>query len=176
MKSKLSALLDGEQTTVDLDQVCAALSDTELRQDWADYALIGAALRGEGQLNFDVSAKVMAALTAEPTVLAPRSLLSTPSSSARIRWLSALAAGLAGVSLVAWVTLTLAPNEPDVQMAVVTAPVPSAVVPAGSIHNKAQLEMQDYVVAHQAHASGGAFSGGTRNVRAVSVSASRGGQ
>ena len=176
MKNRLSALLDGEQTTSDLDRVCAALSDPELRQDWADFALIGAALRGEGRLDFDISAKVMAALADEPTVLAPRPLLSTASSSAHIRWLSAFAAGLAGVSLVAWVTITLPSTEPDVQVAVVTEPVPSAVVPAGSIHNKAQPEMQDYLVAHQAHASGGAFSGGTRNVRAVSVSASRGGQ
>lgn len=203
MKNNLSALVDGELNRDDLERVCAALGDPEVRADWADFILIGAALREEGQLNFDVSARVMAALADEPTVLAPKAIeipVIDPAHQRRAvgnqTW-SALAAGIAGVSLVAWVALTLAPPETSVQLAASSAApavAPSAAsstssatqtpllaaasAPANDIAGTKKLppaksspaEFQDYLVAHQAHVAGGAISGGSRNVRAVSHS------
>jgi sigma-E factor negative regulatory protein RseA len=206
MKNKLSALVDGELTRDELEQVCAALDDAEMRGDWADFVLVGAALRGEGQLNFDVSSRVMAALAEEPTVLAPRMIdipviaptiaVARQRNGAWGRQWTALAAGMAGVGLVAWVAFSLAPPEPEVQIATMTAPLaaeivtsvtsaattsPGALKPVLEQRNHvAQVQsapsskdataFQDYLVAHQVYVSGGPISGGSRNVRAVSLS------
>ena len=176
MKHKLSALIDAEHTPSELDSVCAALNDPAVRRDWDNYSLIGAALRAETRLDFDISAKVMAALAAEPTVLAPHPLTAAkPGNTKRDLFgqLSALVAGLAGVSLVAWVSFTLSTAAPTDQLAMAPIAIPTATgvatlvtaTPKGQNPN----QLQDYVVAHQAHASGGALAGGSRNVRAVSA-------
>ncbi len=173
MKNSLSALLDAEHSVSELDDVCMALSDAEVRRDWADYLLIGEALRAEMKLGFDISAKVMAALENEPTVLAPRAVSATPSAP-QTRWfrqVSALAASLAGVMLVAWVTLTFSANEiisPSSQTAAAPTIQPATQL-ASATSDKLPDHLQDYLVAHQAHTSVGALAGGSRNVRAVSA-------
>lgn len=174
MKNRLSAVLDAEHLTSELDGVCAALSDAELRRDWADYLLIGDALRAETKLGFDISAKVMATLENEPTVFAPRTVSVTPSAP-QTRWfqqMTALAASLAGVMLVAWVTLTFSVNEtmsPTTQIAVAAPVIQPANQLASAPSDKLPDHLQDYIVAHQAHSSAGTLAGGSRNVRAVSA-------
>lgn len=177
MKHMLSALIDAEHTPGELDSVCTALNDPTVRRDWDNYSLIGAALRAETRLGFDVSAKVMAALIAEPTVLAPHPVTEVkPKGSKRdvFGQLSALAAGLAGVVWVAWVSLTLSTAAPANQFALTPVGIPAATGVATQVNAApktfAPSQLQDYVVAHQAHAPGGALVGGSRNVRAVSVS------
>jgi len=70
MKDKLSALLDG-----DLDErVSGAVLDSmrhepDLKARWDDYCLIGDVLRGESQGSTGFTARVMAGLELEPTVL-----------------------------------------------------------------------------------------------------------
>ena len=175
MKQSLSALLDGEQSISELDKVCCAVRQAHVRSEFADYLTIGAVLRGETQLTFDVSAKVMAALENEPTVFAPRPLTLTKahtgdgSSQFSGRWLSALAATLAGVSLVAWVALTQLPSQPAGQLVAASVAIPKGAQVAEVPKAKLPDHLQDYVVAHQAHSSGNALTGGTRNVRAVSA-------
>ena len=173
MKINLSAVLDAENSASELDKVCAALSDGDLRRGWADYLLIGEALRAETKLSFDISAKVMVALENEPTVLAPH-VLSATTSVPPTRWfrqMTALAASVAGVMLVAWVTLTFSNNEtlpPTAQIA--AAPnTPTATPLVSATTNKLPDHVQDYIVAHQAHSSVGTLAGGSRNVRAVSA-------
>ena len=177
MKQKLSALIDAEHTPNELESVCAALNESAVRRDWGNYSLIGAALRAETRLDFDISAKVMAALATEPTVLAPQLVIAAKPQNAKrdvFGQLSALAAGLAGVSLVAWMSFTLSPVAPTEQIALapVTIPINAGVTNqvTATPNVLAPSQLQDYVVAHQAHASGGALVGGSRNVRAVSAS------
>lgn len=65
-KEQLSALMDGE--SVD-NQLLAELSqDASLQKNWESYHLIRDTLRGDvpQQLNFDISARVMAAIEQEP--------------------------------------------------------------------------------------------------------------
>jgi len=175
MKQSLSALLDGEQSISELDKVCCAVRQAHVRSEFADYLTIGAVLRGETQLTFDVSAKVMAALENEPTVFAPRPITMTKahtagrSSQFSGRGFSALAATLAGVMFVAWVALTQSPNQPAGQLDAASVAVPKSVQVAEAPQVKLQDHLQDYVVAHQAHSSSIPLMGGTRNVRAVSA-------
>jgi negative regulator of sigma E activity len=62
--------LSGHEVDRDAAVRCGAIE--ELRSEWCDCHLIGAALRGERGLGIDVTARVMSALDMEPTVMAPK--------------------------------------------------------------------------------------------------------
>lgn len=75
MKDQLSALIDGELEIDSADHLIAsAKTGGELKQCWAHYHLIGDAMRGDMNTNHSLSSRVMSALEAEPTVLAPNRL------------------------------------------------------------------------------------------------------
>lgn len=75
MKDQLSALIDGEYDIGDSEHlIMSAKSGGEMKSCWAHYHLIGDAMRGDGLMRHDFSQRVMAALDAEPTVLAPRAM------------------------------------------------------------------------------------------------------
>ncbi|HBH63643.1 MAG TPA: anti-sigma-E factor RseA [Erwinia persicina] len=65
-KEQLSALMDGE--TLDNEVMSALSKDVVLQKNWESYHLIRDTLRGDipQQLNFDISARVMAAIENEP--------------------------------------------------------------------------------------------------------------
>jgi sigma-E factor negative regulatory protein RseA len=73
MKNQLSALIDGE---FDIDSsehlITAAKSGGELKTTWANYHLIGDAMRGDTPLSQDFTNRVMTALEAEPVALTPK--------------------------------------------------------------------------------------------------------
>ncbi len=70
MKDQLSALMDGEFDIESAEHlITSAKSGGELKKCWADYHLIGDAMRGEVYLSRDFSRRVMTALEAEPTIL-----------------------------------------------------------------------------------------------------------
>ena len=75
MKDQLSALIDGELEINSADHLLAsAKAGGELKQCWAHYHLIGDAMRGEMNTHHSLCGRVMSALDAEPTVLAPNRL------------------------------------------------------------------------------------------------------
>ncbi len=65
-KEKLSALIDGE--ALDTEVLSSLSADAELQQKWQSYHLIRDTLRGDipAALDFDISARVAAALKNEP--------------------------------------------------------------------------------------------------------------
>ncbi len=164
MKTRISALMDGELEDHELAETLRALRHSpELRSEWCDCQLLGAALRGERGLDIDVAARVMSALDLEPTVMAPapRRVREWP------RPALALAASAAGVALVVW--LALAPvadgGTPAVASGLASAK-PALVVAQAQVTPR----LQEYLVAHQAYAPGGAMVGGARNIRTVAAS------
>jgi sigma-E factor negative regulatory protein RseA len=175
MKPELSALLDGELESHEARGILASLRDDEsLRVAWSDYHLVGDALRDEGALACDVTARVMARLQSEPVVLAPRSI-------AQAGWwrpLMALAASLAGVAVVGW--LAFAPQERDALPPAVVATVASAqpaasapVMPVNATADSSGSQMQEYLAAHQAYAGGLQFQGSTQQIRTVSLAVTK---
>jgi sigma-E factor negative regulatory protein RseA len=75
MKDQLSALIDGEFDIDDSEHLIAsAKAGGEMKHCWAHYHLIGDAMRGDSAMSHDFSNRVMAALDAEPTVLAPNAV------------------------------------------------------------------------------------------------------
>ena len=104
----------------------------------------------------------MAAIDLEPTVMAP-------ASRRRFEWRRpalALAASVAGVGLVAW--LALAPvgdGMPAGTTGLAGAKRGPVVAQAPSTPR-----LQEYLLAHQAYAPGGAVVSGARNIRTVAAS------
>lgn len=160
MKIELSALIDGETEDHEIPVVLKALrSDPAMRDAWSEYHLIGDVLRGEPELDRDITSGVMQRLAEEPVVLAP-----LPRRQAGWqRPLAALAASVAGVAVVGW--LALSPSS--------RAPEPSLVASAAKVEQRAEpvaaSDIQEYLLAHQANAPGLRLQGGSQNIRTVSV-------
>lgn len=163
MKTRISALMDGELEDHEVAETLLAIRRSEeLRSQWSDCQLIGAALRGEPELDVDVAARVMSALELEPTVMAPVAR--------RIpgwqRPALALAASAAGVAVVAWLALVPAGDgAPSGAATLAAVKQGSAVVQAQSTPR-----LQEYLVAHQAYAPAGAVVSAARNIRTVAAS------
>ena len=156
--------MDGELESHEIEETLRDLKrNGELRGEWCDCHLIGAALRGERELDIDVAAKVMSAIDMEPTVMAPGSRL-------RPEWRRpalALAASAAGVALVAW--LALAPGSDGVPARQTVAAKLGPVAAPMVANSQSTPRLQEYLVAHQAYAPGGAMVGGARNIRTVAA-------
>ena len=167
MKTRISALMDGELEAHEIvDTFTEMRRSEEMRNQWCDCQLIGAALRDEPGLDIDVAARVMAALELEPTVIAPAHRRTDTWQ----RPLLALAASAAGVAVVAW--LALAPGSelaPAREPVLASAKQVPATLPAAA-QTQSTPRLQEYLVAHQAYAPGGAMIGGARNIRTVAAS------
>ena len=163
MKTRISALMDGELEDHEVADTLRALRrGEELRTQWCDCHLIGAALRGERGLDIDVSSRVMSAIELEPTVMAP----APKRAPGWQRPALALAASAAGVAVVGW--LALVPGGDGVPAGVTgLAGAKQASVVAQS---QSTPRLQEYLVAHQAYAPAGAMVGGARNIRTVAAS------
>lgn len=168
MKTRISALMDGELESYEVTETLHALRDSRtLHAEFAVYQVMGDALRGEPNLEMEVSARVMAAIEREPAVvlLAPRRALHWQ------RPALALAASAAGVALVAWVALTSMAGGDSPGMAASTVvkenSMPGEVVAVDDPASR--LRMEEYLVAHQVYAPGGALAGSANPVRAVSI-------
>lgn len=164
MKIRISALMDGELEDHEIAEALRALRHgPELRSDWwCDCQLIGAALRGERRLDIDVTARVMAAIEMEPTVMAP-------ARKRRPEWQRpalALAASVAGVALVTWLALAPVGNGMPSGTAALAGAKSGAVV----AEVRSTPRLQEYLLAHQAYSPGGVVVSGARKIRTVSAS------
>lgn len=169
--------MDGELSEHEAQELFAGLRQDEvLRRRWLEYQVIGDALKGEKALGTELTARVMAALEDEPTVLAP---------AARVRrdvWhrhALALAATVAGVAVVGWLALGTSSAPESLTVAQVapatttkTAPGPvaanEAIVPVVATR-AAATDMQEYLIAHEAQSSLLQFRGGAEHIRTVSA-------
>jgi sigma-E factor negative regulatory protein RseA len=147
---RISAFMDGELEDQEAaGQVRRLKEDLELRLAWDTYHLIGDAMRGEAGYSSGLAVKISARLASEPTVVAPRTRM--PLRNVRRVALSA-AASIAGVALVAWLTLFDSPLAPQTQL---------AATPANGAVN-------DYLLAHQQFSPNTAMQGVASYVRTVS--------
>lgn len=166
MNSKLSALLDDELEQDEILSLCKALHRNKaLTEEARLYSLIGASLRSEAPSGRDLTARVMAALENEPVALAPRR------SRGLARWQRpalALAASVAGIAVVA--AVAFAPQDGHVgqvipALAMKSVPLAKPV----TAHTLSATEMQEYLIAHQAHSMGATLGAGSQQVRTVSL-------
>ena len=167
MKSKISAMMDGELPDTGLAEPLRALrEDCDALETWRQYHLIGDALRDTQVLSSGYSERFAQRLAQEPTVLAPARLPMRPEHKP-YKIPLALAAGVAAVAtvgLAAFVLMTEDPQIPQAPAQVVVAPAESTVVavPKGA---------NDYLLAHQNYSPRGSLQGVAPYVRTVSESA-----
>lgn len=184
MKEQISALVDGELS----QEACATLLnrcklDEALRADWATYQLIGDAMRETNMLSKGFEQRVMAAIDAEPTVLAPHSQTfsktTQPSTSENQsnRWYLSMAASVAAVFFVGLIVLQgQAPSQvsplESVAVAQLNSPTPASVISQDAKNNVAMANVSvakdnqaesatipaDYLLAHQSYAPSGVSS------------------
>jgi len=139
MTQELSSLMDGELEGREAERIIrSCCGNEELKQKWLEYHAIGDALRGDGAGRSAATARIMGAIAAEPTVLAPRRIAAA--SAGRIAF--AAAASVATVAVVAWIGLQerAAPGDNVIASAPPQAPAP-AVVPLQNVN--------EYLVAHR---------------------------
>jgi sigma-E factor negative regulatory protein RseA len=130
---KISALMDGELARDEAARLVADVRQRDgLREAWATYHLIGAALRGEWCPDCDVTQSVARQLAKEPTVLAPRRI----SGEIGRRWALPSLAAAAAVASVTWMTVETQQSGPGHPMA---TPASHMVVPAVAIQSSVPL-------------------------------------
>lgn len=174
--TEISALFDGELEAHEVRAaIKASLNDADR---WRMYGLIGDGLRGEPVDAPDMTASVMARISEEPVVLAPRNLKPRQ----RHHPLLALAASIAGVAVVGWVALTGNPQSPAMEHTLAMAQkgkmeIASAVSPAPTLSKAPQVvlqgDMSEYLIAHHAQASTGRLGDSTKQIRTVALGLDR---
>jgi sigma-E factor negative regulatory protein RseA len=161
----ISAWLDGEHRAHDPIDVQQA----QVRQACGTWWLIGDLMRQESALSQDFTARVMAVLDDEPTVLAPRTHRAEPVGQQQPlpRWM-ALAAAVSGVAVVAWTVLGGQTQQPPVQSsALASAPQQQQQLALVSNTSSAEEDERPYLVAHQAYGPGVQMAGVSGYVRPV---------
>lgn len=170
MKEQISALMDGELERAQSAAPLEALRDAgEAREAWRTYHLIGDAMRETRMVSGSFTARVAAALAAEPTVMAPVAVIPEPRPAAAARQWPALsiAASVAAFALVVGAVFV---SQKDAVQApqVANAPKP----PVELIRETAQVAppdtAHDYVLAHQGSSPRNSLQGMVPYVRLVS--------
>ncbi|ARO88354.1 anti-sigma 24 factor [Nitrosospira lacus] len=158
MKSQISALMDGELDEEDAASIITQLKKTEeLRDEWAVYHLIGDAMGRPEARSAHIARRVSARLAVEPTVLAPRPQTARHKSKAY-----AVAASVAAVAAVGWISLqtadrsaeNLAASQPAPVTLAANAPISHSTaaaaqtIPVISVSAPAPAQINHYLLAH----------------------------
>ena len=168
----ISALMDGESEGQEAHQAMLRLKDTELaRASWMTYHMIGDVMRGESLPTFDVSHRVMAALDAEPTILAPRR---SPRSARAMTYALSVAASVSAIAVVGWMVFsTTNVANPPVEVAQ-AVPASPAVVEAQLVSSPSDGRMNEYLLAHQGVSPSTSLHGVAPYIRTISIAATPG--
>lgn len=172
MNEQLSAALDGHADAEACDATLARLgTDSDLRERWDTYCLIGDAMRGDAMRPSGFVAGVMEALEAEPTVLAPVNPRPKPSGEAG--WshrLLPIAASVMGVAVVGWIAASLGGDREASSRAVQPVAAVALAVPARhqTVARQDIDPHREYVFIHQASSLNSPLPGVAQYVRSVS--------
>lgn len=141
MKHGISALMDGELDKDTAQTLITRLKqEEELRYHWSTYHLIGDCLRQRRVFPSDLTHRFNQKLSLEPTILAPRKPVIH---NTLVYSLSAVAASVSAVALVAWVALQNIPDRLPANLALNQA------APIKLPHPPIPSHINDYLIAHQ---------------------------
>lgn len=166
MKSKISALMDGELEDGEArGALDALLAEGDARDGWRRYHLIGDLMRESQPLSGGFAARVADRIAQEPTVLAPtRTPVRARAQATRLPlWALSAAASLAAVALVGWVAF----GPVDDAQQLVQAP-PQVIAPQVVQQVAPPAGADDYLLAHQGYSPRNSLQGAAPYVRTVS--------
>jgi sigma-E factor negative regulatory protein RseA len=170
---KISELMDGELSDGDCrSQIQRLERDPQLSDSWDTYHLIRDALRNEVGLSPGFARRLHEQLEREPVILAPHRRLT----SRLVRYTLPMAAGLAGVAVVAWLALSTGTTTDVGQTMAQQAPTSAASPPHALAAAPVDGEVRDYMLAHQEFSPSTAMQGVASYVRTVSADETPGGQ
>lgn len=160
MKEKLSALIDGEISRSELNEILdAAKTDSELRQLYGDYVRVQSSLHGES--GPEIADKIWSKLGQEPEILAPRAARQRNTMRRLVSGM-AIAATVAGVAIggLRW----FAPNQPSSPQLIASAPEQADYVRASGtrwkLHDpKLENDLNVYLVEHGGFAGPSSMNG-----------------
>jgi sigma-E factor negative regulatory protein RseA len=153
----VSQLMDGELDAQSVEHACHGLRESASMETWICYHVIGDTLRGCGGLSPGFAERFAGRLGAEPTLLAPPRRRPTP---AAVAW--ALAASVAGVTVVGWVALTTM-SVPPAALATVEQ---ATKVRAADVRRPVENE---YLLAHQEYSPTTAIQGVRPSLRVIAA-------
>lgn len=174
MKSKVSALMDGELDQRDVSNVIEAIrKGDDLQEEWEAYHLIGDTLRQSCRLSMNISSSVSQKLKAEPTVLSPNIFTTEKKLKRRLYAFSVAASVIAMVS--AWLVMQnlhepqriIMAEQPNHNNTLSIAPIVVSSPPL--IHNypHSPIEINDYLFVHREFSPGGTMRGQVTNVNSM---------
>ena len=168
---KISELMDGELDERQARQQLARLKqDSELFSYWHTFHLIGDALRGERALSQDFAQRLIARLSEEPTVLAPRGR----EMRRVMTYALSAAASMSAVALVGWIAFVNIPLAPQSGIAKAPNTPPQETAPPTQLANvPSQGKMNEYLIAHQEFSPSTAIQGLAPYIRGVSSTQSK---
>ncbi|MBA3023983.1 MAG: sigma-E factor negative regulatory protein [Gammaproteobacteria bacterium] len=156
MKQEISVLMDGEMFEDEADVFLDKLKrHPETDRDWAEYHLIGDALRQPDHINRDFMAVFHERLQAEPIILAPRRRQQQ-----RIKqYALSAAASVMALALVAWLSMQVG-QEPAPQM---------ASVQQQNMVRPVAFHASDYLMAHQEFSPSADVQGAATYIHSVAA-------
>ena len=169
MKSKISALMDGELMQAELAEPLRALREEgEALEAWRTYHLISDSLRDTRILSSGFSARFAGRMALEPTILSPASIPQHAAKRPYYRAPLSAAASFAAVALVGW--LAFQAFGPEGQQTAQNKAQDSARAPV-AVFVAMPGELNDYLLAHQNYSPRSTLQGVAPYVRTVSDSA-----
>lgn len=170
MKSKVSALMDGELDKQDaLNIIEVVRRSDELQEEWESYHLIGDALRQSSRLSMNISSSVSQKLKTEPTVLFPNNTPSIPKQQKHKVFAFSMAASVVVIS--AWVIMYNSSYESHQPMVAENSSqdsnltiVPMMVSSPTAVGNYPPAEINDYLLVHREFSPGTNMRGQVTNV------------
>ena len=175
MKSKISALMDGELDQRDVSNIIEAIrKDDDLQGEWETYHLIGDTLRQSSKLSMNISSGVSQRLKAEPTVLSPNISNLEKKLKRKVYAFSVAASVIAMAS--AWLAMQnlhepqqiIMAEQPNYNHNLSIAPIPvSSSLPAIHNYSHPPIEINDYLFVHREFSPGVTMRGQVTNVNSV---------
>ncbi len=174
MKSKISALMDGELEQRDVSNIIEAIrKDDDLQGEWETYHLIGDTLRQSSKLSMNISSGVSQRLKAEPTVLSPNISNLERKLKRKVYAFSVAASVIAMVS--AWLVIQnlhepqqiIMAEQPNYNHNLSIAPIPVSSSPAIHNYSHPPIEINDYLFVHREFSPGVTMRGQVTNVNSV---------
>ena len=174
MKSKVSALMDGELDQQDVTNVIEAIRENDdLHNEWRSYHLIGDALRKSSRLSMNISSRVSQKLITEPTVLSPNVTSAIQKQKYKVFTLAAAAsvvamisAGLIMNNLYKPQQITIA-EQSNQENSVTAAPIMVSSPPLIHNYSHPPVEINDYLFVHREFSPGIAMRGQASNIHNV---------
>lgn len=164
MNHKISALMDGELSNEDTEELLGSLKKSPLlQQQWLSYHLIGDVLRQPDYVAEVVNAAFIERLHAEPTVLAPHGKRINKT---EYVVMSAVASIMA-MAFLTWISVQIDDDSTKRQTNQSSAVASSPVLPMRP-GEPASNNVNDYLLAHQEFSPGTDVRGASSYLRTVS--------